>query len=438
MAELVDAIVSGTIPGFLVEGSSPFGCTMNMNCLLVNTLNSIIDTCIHSEILLNIVIILAITCASFLCLLKILKQKNILETLPNKTINLNCYFGIIFLVILSIFYNRFAFILAIIIPCYVFLYSQIASQNSFEKNSASCRAQSIIDRLQKKIDRGDNQKSKINSGFENLNSLYVLTRPKVFDICGTIKQTFEHEREKYDVKEQLELFVNTTGTISEYKFFNIEFFSVNFVKFDFYKILIRRCFSKCTFNGCSFIKSNLFQCNFEGCDFTNVSFYRTNLRCATFIGCKITNCIFDYANLINCQFIDCDFSDLNDKNRFKNALYNIRKTNYCATPETDWIPKEDIDNYLLSRGAQRVEMMPNCRFNSGDPFNYIDCGDGVYVCIDNDLDLQILKNYINTNNEEPILKRKEFKLYNDVDKESIYLLCFDHEKIKKLHPAWYP
>ena len=437
MAELVDAIVSGTIPGFLVEGSSPFGCTMNMNCLLVNILNSIIDTCIHSQVFANIIIIIFLTCTSYFLLLQVLSRKNILATLPNKTINLKCYFGIIFLVVLSIFYNRFAFIPTIIITCYVFLYNQIASQNSFEKNSASCRAQSIIDRLQKKIDRGDNQKSKINSGFENLNSLYVLTRPKVFDIFGTIKQTFKHEREKYDVKEQLELFVNTTGTISEYKFVNIEFFFVNFVKFDFCRILIRRRFSKCTFNGCSFIKSKLFQCNFEGCDFTNVSFYRTNLRCATFIGCKITNCIFDYANLINCQFIDCDFSDLNDKNRFKNALYNIRKTNYCATPETDWIPKEDIDNYLLSRSAQRVEMIPNCRFNSGDPFNYIDLGDGVYVCIDNDLDLQILKNYINTNNEEPILKRKEFKLYNDVDKESIYLLCFDHEKIKKLHPAWY-
>lgn len=446
MAELVDAIVSGTIPDFLVEGSSPFGCTMNMNCFLVDILNSIIDKCIHSQVFANIIIIIFLTFTSYLLLLQVLSRKNILATLPNKTINLNCYFGIIFLVILSIFYNRFAFIPTIIITCYVFLYNQIASQNSFEKNSASCRAQSIIDRLQKKIDRGDNQKSKINSGFENLNSLYVLTRPKVFDICGTIKQTFEHEREKYDVKEQLELFVNTTGTISEYKFFNIEFFSVNFVKFDFYKILIRRCFSKCTFNGCSFIKSNLFQCNFEGCDFTNVSFYRTNLHCATFIGCKITDCIFDYANLINCKFIDCEFTDQNCKNRFKNAFYNIRKTNNVATPETDWIPK-DIDKFLLSRGAQRVEMMPE-KHPSVLPdthptlpkISYYCCflNCKCYICIDNDLDLQILKNYINTNNEEPILEYKEFKLDNDVDKETLRMRCFNHEEIKKIHPEWYP
>lgn len=437
MAELVDAIVSGTIPGFLVEGSSPFGCTMNMNCLLVNILNSIIDTCIHSQVFANIIIIIFLTCTSYLLLLQVLSRKNILATLPNKTINLNCYFGIIFLVILSIFYNRFAFIPTIIITCYVFLYNQIASQNSFEKNSASCRAQSIIDRLQKKIDRGDNQKSKINSGFEYFNDLLVLIEPEKYDVFGTIKQTFKHEREKYDVKQQLEVFFNNNEVIYNIKFLGTDFLCINFNKLKYEN----KKFHNCSFNGCHFLKSSFYKnFSFIDCGFISTSFYRTNLSSSSFENCKIECCFFNYAILINTSFYNCQFDKMfPNTTQFHNARYNIRKTNTIV--KNDFVPKDISDlllhNLFLSKRAQRVEMIPNCRFNSGDPFNYFDRGDGLYVCIDDNLDLQILKNYINTNNEEPILKRKEFKLDNDVDKETLRMRCFNHEEIKKIHPEWY-
>lgn len=400
-----------------------------MDCFLVNILNSVLDACLESIVLLKLIIIISITCISFLALMFVLHRRNILATLPNKTINLNCYFGIIFLVILSIFYNRFAFIPTIIITCYVFLYNQIASQNSFEKNSASCRAQSIIDRLQEKIGSGNNQQSKINSGFEYFDDLLILIKPEIYDVFGTIKQTFKREREKYDVKQQLEVFFCTNKTICNVSFDNADFskVSTNNIKF-----------KNCCFNYCKFIKSDFSKCSFYGCIFNFTSFYKANLSNALFDVCHIIDSSFWLTRLIDCEFSpNCQFQYIhikNNKDMFKNALYNVKK---LYDNNTNFI-QSSSDQFILSNGAKRVEIMPSSnayKFKTSI-FPLIKLDD--CVCIDNDLDLQILQNYINTNNEEPILKRKEFKLDNDVDKESIYLLCFDHEEIKKLHPAWYP
>ena len=313
MAELVDAIVSGTIPGFLVEGSSPFGCTMNMNCFLVDILNSIIDKCIHSQVFANIIIIIFLTYTSYLLLLQVLSRKNILATLPNKTINLKCYFGIIFLVILSIFYSRFAFIPTIIITCYVFLYNQIASQNSMDYNLAKEQTQKIIDDLQQLIDKNIN--TCINSNFSKIRQFKITDKPKVFDLYGVLKQTFTNSSYKveYDTSEQLSMFFLKN---KEHNFKLINFESTNFSKVKFKEIY------------------------FEYCVFSGSYFFNADLSGVQMYDCDILGCDFSYSNLFNATIINTEIkiksTDVFEE--MKDYREQQKEDNYLTNPKTffDW------------------------------------------------------------------------------------------------------
>ncbi len=241
-------------------------------------------------------------------------------TIPNKEINLTIYFALIFLVILSIIFNRFSFIPVILTTSYIFLYSQVASQHLFEKETASNRVQSVINRLQKQI---DNRKRKIfsqkisetdkknllyphnnqnievcedNFYYKYLQQMYnidfrtkdiiyantyflkyeILAKPEIYDIVAVLYK-FYNKKNKYciyDTKEQLQKLI----CMNIKEIFNIDFHGTTFTHFNF---------SVCW----------LMYNNFEKCDLRFSTFREARLHFVNFTECNLWNCCFDDAEV---------------------------------------------------------------------------------------------------------------------------------------------
>lgn len=223
------------------------------------------------------------------------------------------------------------------LTCYTFLYSQIASQRSFEENSASVRTQSIIDDLKRKIlNRQSDQRcisiTRISSNFDIFSDFKIIKKISILDVFDVIKFSLrlrtKNDKEFYDTNQQVKHFFcfihneqvnssskNTGNRIST----NIDFYDINIKKTHY---SIAGCdFSSCYFNKCclsGMLKDkNIGTCfdnvELDECDFSNAIFG----ECSSFIGANLQE-----TNFKNAEFYCCRFGEEDAKKR--------TNANYCS------------------------------------------------------------------------------------------------------------
>ena len=389
----------------------------------------------------------------------------------NKKINLTIYFCIFFLVIRSIYDNRLCFIPTILITSYIFLYNNIVSQHSFEKNSASNRVQSAIDRLQKQVSERrreilsqkisatdkkymqyqyDNNNIEVyediylfkylqqindNLDFRTKNIIYantyflkykILKKPKIYDIASTVLQNYKKYKYRfYDTKEQLQEFVD--ANIKD--LFNIDFAGTEFFGFNFAACwLMYNDFSKCDMRFSVFVgtrlefaklrKCSLWRCNFDdaiidGSDFSQAELFGTKFDKITYNQRK--------PSFFNAYYNKYPFEAQDDiKEKLMSIYVEINHEKRAIIEATifpkNFNPKEE--------GMVQRECVENCIWN-GEKHKYL------FIAIENKKDEKI---FLKIRDEY----KKNIKPMIDVEyKDAIKCCIFNHKLLKEKYKDWY-
>jgi hypothetical protein len=395
---------------------------------------------------------------------------------------------------LSIIFNRFSFIPVILTTSYIFLYSQVASQHLFEKETASNRVQSVINRLQEQIDNrkrkifsqkisetdkkillypSDNQDIEVDEDkfyymylnqmndldFRTKNIIYantyflkyeILAKPEIYDIVAVLYK-FYNKKNKYciyDTNEQLQKLIDMN--IKE--IFNINFYGTTFTHFNFSVCwLMYNNFEKCDLRFSIFCEARLHFVNFKECILWNCCFNDAEVNGTCFFQSELFGAKLDK---ITCtqqppSSVGCPQSILEHNNQqlpsFDGAYYN-KYPFYC----TNFDEKEKLMSVNKDIDGDKFIIVNATIFPENfDPKEHgmIQC-ECVSNCIynDNNKEYKCQFQFIAIENEED---KKVFSKFIDEKKKNnepiIYVkydnkikcFIFDHELLKEKYENWY-
>lgn len=379
-----------------------------------------INFTVHNEVYVKIVYVFSLTLLVYYLLDKLLLKG---KMIPNKETNLKIYFILIFLVILSVVFNRFAFIPTILITSYIFLYNQIASQYSFEKNSASIQTQAVIEQFLRRIEENKNGLININAGLDRICTFKIIFKPKIGDIHGLIKQTISPQRGFYNASPQL-----TTIFECHDKFNNIFFKSVSFSEINFLLSCSDIRFQNCCFNNVSFHSAILFQACFNNCSFLGVNFSNAELVNTDFYKCEFMQCCFKSSNIIGAHFESSKFDNYCD---FHSVIFNKKIGLFYNGKPTRFTGSNLSFNEMQAFCFEDVSDIEN-------RFNYVliktKTDEQIYNKIKS-LECKIVNNIHAYKFIEKFYNRLWSKKYSLGMQYNYY--AFNHDEIKKSYKDWY-